>query len=595
MSATDSSPAIPLSTNRRWFAWASVAAYSVYIVLSVALTWPLAKSLTDHLPQGTEQVVSVPALNAWTVWWNADRLRYGLSDYWHAPIFYPARFAFAFSEAQPTTLLVAPIVFALGPAAAYNVYLLLVLTLNGAVSLQLLRRVGVAFIPAAIGGALVETLPMVHWQLGVLQLTTICGVVWLIDRLVALRDSPTTVNMLLLGLAAFLAYAACNYLVLFLSALLPLSFLPLVFGRWLDWRFWAFAVLSVIVAGVLASPILRAQFKAKAEYDWKRDESLLVSLSAQPRDYLNPPRRPYVPLPVVQDPKRDLWFLGDGPFRMLLGCIGFAAGLATRGRRRWTLFLVLFGGIAYFLSLGPPLEIRGWSPYKTLVSIHPGLALARSPFRYAFYVQLAIALLGANAIDGLWRSSFAVVRRMRSAGEGASGEAPQRRKRILRKLTAVAGGLLTLGTGTYAATEVWPARQKLFAMPELDRPWIQWLRRNSDPASPVVCLPYPGGTTVGDYERTSIFMLEQIGHRRPMVAGYSGFFPQEFLRFKDEMQDFPAEKRHERDPEARRGLRGHRRSELVRGCRPLTFARLGFPRWRCEGEDLPSSAAADRL
>jgi len=513
----------------------------VYFVLALALTWPLAKSLTDHLPQGTEQVASVPALNAWTVWWNAARLRYGLSGYWHAPIFYPARYALAFSEAQPTTFLVAPIAIAFGPAAAYNIYLLLVLTLNGAVSLRLLRRVGVALVPATIGGAFVETLPIVHWQLGVLQLTTICGVVWLIDRLVALREAPTTVNAFLLGLAAFLAYAACNYFVLFLSVLLPLSFLPLVFGRWFDWRFWAFAAFSVVVAGVLASPILWAQFQAKAEYEWKRDESLLVSLSAKPHDYLNPPRTPFIPGPKVADPQRDLWFLGDGPFRMLLACTGIVAGLAMRGRRRWTLFLVLFGAGGFLLSLGPPFEVRGWSPYKTLMSIHPGLALARSPFRFAFFVQLAIALLGASAIDGMWTATLAIFRRMSSAGATVSGGVLQRRRRLLAKTTVVVGDLLVLAMGGYATAEVWPARQKLFAMPELDRPWIQWLKRNSDPASPVVCLPYPAGSTVGDYERTAIFMLEQIGHRRPMVGGYSGFFPQEFLTFKEEMPRFPAE------------------------------------------------------
>src|SRR5690606_10977415 len=124
--------------------------------------WPLVTSLRSHLPMGVEKVVAVPALNAWTVWWNADRVRYGFDRYWQAPIFYPSRNAFAFSEAQPTTLFVAPIVFADGPTTAYNVYLLAVLTLNGIVGYQLLRRVGLEIISAVLGGVFVETLPIVQ-------------------------------------------------------------------------------------------------------------------------------------------------------------------------------------------------------------------------------------------------------------------------------------------------------------------------------------------------------------------------------------------------------------------------------------------------
>ena len=54
---------------------------------------------------GSSQVATVPLFNLWTIWWNADRLRHGLKDYWDAPIFYPERDTFAFSEPQPTTMI----------------------------------------------------------------------------------------------------------------------------------------------------------------------------------------------------------------------------------------------------------------------------------------------------------------------------------------------------------------------------------------------------------------------------------------------------------------------------------------------------------
>ncbi|MGC1273635.1 MAG: hypothetical protein WBC44_08020 [Planctomycetaceae bacterium] len=544
-----------------------------YLVLAMSITWPLATSLLDHVSLGWEGVASVPALNVWTVWWNADRAGAGLRDYWHAPIFHPTRYSFAFSEAQPTTLVVAPLASLVGPVFAYNVYLLAVLTLNGLTAFRLLRRVGLVFVPALLGGVIVETLPIVQWQLGVLQLTTLCGVLWVLDRLVALRDGqaarrteqertdvrPTAetspsespppslprvraTDAVLLAVAAAACYAACNYFGLFLSVLLPLSFLPLVWGRWCSWKFWVLLVLSAAIAAGLSAPILLAQLAAKTEYKWSREEGLLYRLSAQPRDYLNPHQPPLIEGLDLKDPNRHLWTLGPGPFKVILAATGLAAGLMMRGRRRWTLFLILFGGWAFLLSLGlawevvdgPRIRLRateydpvtGWLPYRWLMAAHPGLSLARSPFRFAFFVHLAIALLAANSLDAVW--------------VGARRLATRWRPVVARSVVAMAS-VFVLAVGGYAAAEIVPTKQNLFALPSLDQAWIRWLKENSDPARPILCLPFPMGENVGDYERTALFMYEQIGHRRAMVGGYSGFFPPSFLDLKSMMTHFPDE------------------------------------------------------
>lgn len=582
---------MPSEHGRPWMA--RVALIGAYTALAVLLTWPLAASLMTHLPLGSEGVASVPFLNAWTVWWNADRAGYGFSGYWHAPIFHPARYAFAFSEAQPTTLVVGLLVPIGGPALAYNVYLLGVLTLNGLVAFRLLSRVGLATVPAMLGGTMAETLPFVHWQLGVLQLATLCGVLWVFDRLVALRngtvsgrrldaDAPEPVaraeralgtaalelspsspvppsplppirvrDALLLGVAAAICYAACNYWGLYLSVLLPLALPPLAWGRWRDWRFWASMIGVGALAAALCGPILWAQWKAKAEYDWEREESLLVDLSAQPRDYATTPWPAAVPAfepQGLKDPSRALWMLGPGTEKVALAAAGIVVGLLTRGRRRWTLFLLLLAGWAFFLSLGPKLEIvewnhwrmrtdsaaaaAGWVPYHLLMKVHPGLSLARSPFRFAFFVQIATVLLAANLLDGLWRGGRWLARDWRPA--------PQR----AFVTTASAAAVLL---GVFAVTEVWPQRhgfftfhrQRLYALPSLDQAWIRWLRENTDPRQPIVDLPFPTGARVDDYERTARFMYEQIGHRRPMVQGYSGFFPDDFLELKDRIPSLP--------------------------------------------------------
>src|SRR5690606_18272581 len=88
-------------------------------------------------------VVTVPLFNAWTIWWNCDRLAHGFRGYWDAPIFFPEQQTFAFSEPQPATLMVAPVLWGSGsPILAYNAYLWLSLLLNGLVTLWLLKSLG---------------------------------------------------------------------------------------------------------------------------------------------------------------------------------------------------------------------------------------------------------------------------------------------------------------------------------------------------------------------------------------------------------------------------------------------------------------------
>ena len=97
---------------------------AVYFVLALWATWPLARFPATKLPTGNTQTETVPLLNLWTIWWNSDRLLHGLKGYWNAPIFHPAEETFAFSEPQPTTILVAPVIWLTGSRVlAYNVYL----------------------------------------------------------------------------------------------------------------------------------------------------------------------------------------------------------------------------------------------------------------------------------------------------------------------------------------------------------------------------------------------------------------------------------------------------------------------------------------
>jgi hypothetical protein len=56
--------------------------------------------------------------------------------------------------------------------------------------------------------------------------------------------------------------------------------------------------------------------------------------------------------------------------------------------------------MAVLLSLGTRLVIGTWQPWWTLAKIIPGLAQVRNVYRFAYFFQLVIVLLGSL---GLWR------------------------------------------------------------------------------------------------------------------------------------------------------------------------------------------------
>src|SRR5437879_1446659 len=93
-----------IQTQRRWaqLAW-YITVISTCVLAALITTWPLARNLTSAIPLGTEHEATVPIFNLWSLWWTADRAVHGFTGYWDAPIFYPNRGVFTYSEPQPLT------------------------------------------------------------------------------------------------------------------------------------------------------------------------------------------------------------------------------------------------------------------------------------------------------------------------------------------------------------------------------------------------------------------------------------------------------------------------------------------------------------
>src|SRR5207247_2012906 len=145
------------------------------LATALAQTAPLALHLGSAIPFGTYPAPVVPRLSLRALWWNSERLLHGYRGYWQAPIFHPDPFAFAYTEPQWLSGLVAGALWwtTARPALAYDAVVLIAFTLNGCCGHFLLRRLRIGFWPALCGGLVIEMLPFVADQIGVLQSTVL--------------------------------------------------------------------------------------------------------------------------------------------------------------------------------------------------------------------------------------------------------------------------------------------------------------------------------------------------------------------------------------------------------------------------------------
>jgi len=493
----------------------------LFCLLSVAATWPLAVHLRTAVPLGSETVATVPLFNSWAIWWNADRVRVGFRDYWDAPIFHPTRGMFALSEPLPLTAAASPLTwFAGSPALTMNVLVLAALMVNGWSGYRLLLEIGLGVPAALCGGAMTLLLPFVHQELGVFQLVWVCGGVWVVHALVRLCQAPATGTAVALGLSYAFTYLACTYYGVFLLPVLAASVIWLLWGRWKRIAVWGALAGSMVVTVLLTWPVVVGQARAVRQHELRRSPQKLRELSATLDSYTHTAWRSPIGVPCGGVGGASAFPMCPGSVKVGLAAVGIVAGFWSPRTRRWTGFCVTFGVVALLLSLGPRLQVCGWSPYTWLAAL-PGFGQARSVFRFGVFVQIAVAWLAAGALDGLWR----IVR--------------EKRGRLAYNLRAVFFGLLIL-TGTVATIELWPPPQRVFVVPHAAaQQWVQWLRDDTSPDAVIVHLPIPTGATAADYEPTALAMYLQTVHGRRMVNGYSGFFPGSSDRMCEQLRHFP--------------------------------------------------------
>lgn len=486
------------------------------LLAAIVATWPLLPSIASALPLGTEHEATVPLFNLWTLWWDADRVPHGFDGLWNAPIFHPLEGTFTFSE----PMLLLGVTFAplwwMGapPAAIYNLAILGILVCNGLATRSLARALGASRDAALLAALAGVTLPYTAKVLGVLPVLPLFGTIWALAALVRFGEEGGWRPAAL----AVLSFAA-QFLAGQQMALLSLPFLLLAgLVALAEQRFRARSIATLgalaILGAIALAPIARTVRSFHEKYEFKRSEQVVAALSAQPRDFTTRPSSSRLAFPPREDSYAgDTGGLFPGFLLLGLGAAGAWLGWRQGERRLWIACLLVCAVIGGLLALGLNLRIGDWQPFANLREVVPGFRTLRSPFRAVAISQAVLAALAALALARLasWRGTT--------------------------------GRILALALGVLAATENLASPGVLVPTPATPRTaWTSWLREQ--PGKLVVAhVPLPRGLHVSDYEMEAWRMFAQIDHHRPLLNGYSGYFPSGYGTFQVDMdQNFPSER-----------------------------------------------------
>ncbi len=490
-----------------------LATLGAYLVVVGWLTWPLAASLGSQLPHTTFICEFDLRQMVWALSWQTHALTTEPLRFFEANLYHPTHHALLYADAgfgalpwfAPTFLVTR------NPVLAANVMFLGSIALTACLlHLVVARWTGLASAGIVAAGTLLTT----RWILWTwVPAAPNYGVLQALPVIIYLAAAPvrSTARTVLLGvLLALHGMTNPYYAASALGTLGVLAGLRLLTpsGRR------AGATLALVLAG--AAAVLCVVY---VPYAWIR--ALEPNLRYQTwwgfvRDVtMN------IPWGLVMHAVRPT----SVPFPFLdLIAIGIVARCLPRpertdGERTAWRHGLLWTTVGVVLSLTPVVRVGEHEirlPHADLIDRFPGLDLLRDPHRMGVGALFGLAILAG--------ASFAeCVRRLERGVR-------QRDPRPLRATAAVAFVLLCSGiVWAPMALRVapWPGDYPLMPATIPDSPVMAVLRR---PGGPLLQVPSdPSAPFAQQLAGQGIALFESIGHWRPLLNGYGGFFPAAFV------------------------------------------------------------------
>ena len=464
-------PARGLGRAARWTgaisgsrAGRQAALLALYVIASVAVTWPRATYLAGQLPSTRDAASYV-----WGFWWLAHQVTHLANPWWSSYIAAPVGTQLAFDTLMPLPgLLMTPITLVFGPSVTYNLLsiacpgLLCYLTYRAA---RLWLPTGPGAVAAGAFFGLSSNLTWRSWN----ELNLALGALFLplaLEAAVRLCRTPRRRQAVILGVVLGAAMLVDQE-----SAILAAILATLVLIPWLvrqaSWAALRPIGMVIAVAAVTASPQLAAMI-------WQTvTGGARIPLNSLAQSYVGSgvdlvqmfapsPRLAAYGMPALSSlyyqGHPDYVVVGYGLVLSLMAVAGLVVAWPRRGARQLAL---LWLGCSV-LALGPvlivldrayhPLAIP-WHgaplstlmPYSWLVRL-PGLANFREADRFAEIGLLAAALLAGAAVN--WLAAHA--------------------KPVLGVVLVL--GALEAGWSGNIQSEPWPIGTMPTSLPALDRP-----------------------------------------------------------------------------------------------------------------------------
>ena len=292
-----------------------------FFVLTCALTWPYVSRLRSAVSGRND-----PYLTSYVLWWDYHATFNDPANLFHPNIFYPYRYALAFSEhCYGISLLFFPL-FALGfkPLTVHAVAIFFGFILSGYGGFRLARTLTGQTGPGWIAGILFAFIPYRYGMIGQLMYLFSAWVPLIFEALVLFVREQSRKRAAWLGVCFFMLGSSTTSW--FLWSLIPLAVTGAVlltrYGLWLELKFWKRLAIALGLASLALMPFMVPYYLASKIYGFKRRIDEVRAHSATPMHWL------------AVDDHNQLWVgLGKGfyeawKFQMFPGLLALLLPLA---------------------------------------------------------------------------------------------------------------------------------------------------------------------------------------------------------------------------------------------------------------------------
>ncbi|MBL8138462.1 MAG: hypothetical protein JNL48_17700 [Acidobacteria bacterium] len=478
------------------------------LILTAALTYPLVARI-DRIGR----VNTADGFYAmWNVAWVADALIVNPSRLFDANIFYPARRALAFSEANIGAGAVAVPVwgFTGNPYLAHNSVVLFAFTMGVAGAYYLARYLTGSREAAAVAGVLYAFCPFVFARTAHIQLMMTFGLPFAMLAFHRLVDRRTPGRAATLGVVLWVQALSCAYYGIFAALMVGLGtfVFALTRGLWRSASYWYHIGLAAAVSVALTAPFFVPYVQVQEEgfartlddaRQYSANAGAWLASSAWAHRWW---------LPSIEGFSEVLF---PGILTTALGLWGALALLRSRRQasgaevvgaplpRDVAGFYVAVVVIAFWASFGPDAGL-----YRLLYETVPVFSFLRAPARIGIVVTLGLVVLASGALASWLR------RRPRPAAWAAA---------------VVALALLDLNAAPLTALREGP-------------PVAEAYRRLATlPRGAVAEFPYYYQRS--DFPRHAEYMFGSTYHFQPLINGYSDHIPAEWRATVVPLSSFP--------------------------------------------------------